>query len=128
MQLGIFAFSGLEKRHHKSLRLCPSYMYTMNLLCLVKDINRFDSVIFRILLVLILVALGVFFGLDTAKQPERFISLAGLFANILLCWIFSKHRRKVSHVLFFVLPCVLIFCTHTYSIRKNICDVVSGKI
>ena len=51
---------------------------------------------FRICLLVILVALGVFFGLDTAKKPVRFISLAGLFANVLFCWIFSKHRRKVT--------------------------------
>ena len=57
----------------------------------------FDSFIHcRVFLVLILAALGVFFGLDTAKQPIRFVSLAGLFCNILFCWIFSKHRRKVG--------------------------------
>lgn len=49
-----------------------------------------------VMLVLILVALGVFFGLDTAKQPVRFVSLAGLFCNILFCWVFSKHRSKVK--------------------------------
>ncbi|XP_068698450.1 solute carrier family 28 member 3-like isoform X3 [Montipora foliosa] len=49
-----------------------------------------------VFLVLILAALGVFFGLDTAKQPIRFVSLAGLFCNILFCWIFSKHRRKIK--------------------------------
>ncbi|XP_068698446.1 solute carrier family 28 member 3-like [Montipora foliosa] len=49
-----------------------------------------------VFLVLILAALGVFFGLDTAKQPLRFISISGLFFNILFCWIFSKHRRKVK--------------------------------
>ncbi|RMX60525.1 hypothetical protein pdam_00001440, partial [Pocillopora damicornis] len=50
----------------------------------------------RVLLVIVLVLLGVFFGLDTAKKPERFISLAGLLVNILFCWIFSKHPRKVK--------------------------------
>ncbi|XP_022781914.1 solute carrier family 28 member 3-like isoform X2 [Stylophora pistillata] len=49
-----------------------------------------------ILLVVVVVLLGVFFGLDTAKKPERFISLAGLALNILFCWIFSKHPRKVK--------------------------------
>lgn len=49
-----------------------------------------------VMLVLILMALGVFFGLDTAKQPVRFVSLAGLFCNILFCWVFSKHRSKVK--------------------------------
>lgn len=49
-----------------------------------------------VLLVIVLVLLGVFFGLDTAKKPERFISLAGLLVNILFCWIFSKHPRKVK--------------------------------
>ena len=44
---------------------------------------------------LVLVALGIFFGLDTAKQPERFVSIAGLVVNILFCWLFSRHRRKV---------------------------------
>ncbi|XP_067027107.1 solute carrier family 28 member 3-like isoform X1 [Acropora muricata] len=49
-----------------------------------------------VFLFLLLVALGVFFGLDTAKQPIRFISLAGLCCNILFSWIFSKHRRRVK--------------------------------
>ncbi|XP_074611029.1 uncharacterized protein LOC141865596 [Acropora palmata] len=49
-----------------------------------------------VFLFLLLVALGVFFGLDTAKQPIRFISLAGLCCNILFSWIFSKHRRRES--------------------------------
>lgn len=71
--------------------------------------NMTMDFIFRILLVLVLVALGVFFGLDTAKQPKRFISLAGLFANILFCWIFSKHRRKVSYVLLLVFPLCYVF-------------------
>ena len=44
---------------------------------------------------LVLVALGIFFGLDTAKQPERFVSIAGLVVNILFCWLFSRHPRKV---------------------------------
>lgn len=49
-----------------------------------------------VFLFLIVVALAVFFGLDTAKQPIRFISLAGLCINILFSWIFSKHRRRVK--------------------------------
>ena len=47
---------------------------------------------------IVLVLFGLFFGLDTAKKPERFISIGGLFVNILFCWIFSKHRTKVEHV------------------------------
>lgn len=49
-----------------------------------------------VFLFLIVVALAVFFGLDTAKQPIRFVSLAGLCINILFSWIFSKHRRRVK--------------------------------
>lgn len=49
----------------------------------------------RVFLVLVLVALGIFFGLDTAKQPERFVSIAGLVVNILFCWLFSRNPRKV---------------------------------
>lgn len=49
-----------------------------------------------VFLFLIVVALAVFFGLDTATQPIRFISLAGLCINILFSWVFSKHRRRVK--------------------------------
>ena len=43
----------------------------------------------------VLAALGAFFGLDTADEPERFISLGGLVVNVFICWLFSAHRRKV---------------------------------
>ena len=46
---------------------------------------------------IVLVLFGLFFGLDTAKKPERFISIGGLIVNILFSWIFSKHRTKVEH-------------------------------
>ena len=45
---------------------------------------------------IVLILLGLLFGLDTAKEKERFISLAGLVVCIFSAWIFSKKRRKVS--------------------------------
>ncbi|XP_020912178.1 solute carrier family 28 member 3 isoform X2 [Exaiptasia diaphana] len=47
-------------------------------------------------LVVLLVLIGLFLGLDTAKEPERFISVAGLFMNIFICWLLSAKRRKVK--------------------------------
>ena len=63
----------------------------------------------RVFLVLVLVALGIFFGLDTAKQPERFVSIAGLVVNILFCWLFSRHPRKVRCVPFLHSSCSFLF-------------------
>ena len=63
----------------------------------------------RVFLVLVLVALGIFFGLDTAKQPERFISIAGLVVNILFCWLFSRHPRKVRCEPFLHSSCRFLF-------------------
>ena len=64
---------------------------------------------------LVLVALGIFFGLDTAKQPERFVSIAGLVVNILFCWLFSRHPRKVSVNLSYTVLALfflaLLFCS-----------------
>ncbi|XP_020630749.1 solute carrier family 28 member 3-like isoform X2 [Orbicella faveolata] len=75
---------------------CGGEIYRVVLQPIINGVNSKWKYLKWVVLVLVLVALGVFFGLDTAKQPERFISLAGLFANILFCWIFSKHRRKVK--------------------------------
>ena len=58
---------------------------------------------------LVLVALGIFFGLDTAKQPERFVSIAGLVVNILFCWLFSRHPRKVRCEPFLHSSCSFLF-------------------
>lgn len=74
---------------------CGAEIYRVVFEPIINAVNSKWKYLRWVLLVLVLVALGVFFGLDTAKQPERFISLAGLFANILFCWVFSKHRRKV---------------------------------
>lgn len=63
----------------------------------------------RVFLVLVLVALGIFFGLDTAKQPERFVSIAGLVVNILFCWLFSRHPRKVRCEPFLHTSCTFLF-------------------
>ena len=66
----------------------------------------------RVFLVLVLVALGIFFGLDTAKQPERFVSIAGLVVNILFCWLFSRHPRKVRcEPVLAVFFLALLFCS-----------------
>ncbi|XP_031548619.1 solute carrier family 28 member 3-like isoform X1 [Actinia tenebrosa] len=47
-------------------------------------------------ILVILALIGVFLGLDTAKEPERFISVAGLFVNISICWLFSARRSKIK--------------------------------
>ncbi|XP_032227058.2 solute carrier family 28 member 3 isoform X1 [Nematostella vectensis] len=46
-------------------------------------------------IVVILALLALFLGLDNHDEPERLISLAGLCVNILVCWLFSKNRRKI---------------------------------
>lgn len=74
---------------------CGAEIYRVCLEPVINAVSRQWRYLKWILLFVVLVALGVFFGLDTAKQPVRFISLLGLFCNILFCWIFSKHRRKV---------------------------------
>ena len=63
----------------------------------------------RVFLVLVLVALGIFLGLDSAKQPEWFVSIAGLVVNILFCWLFSRRPRKVRCELFLQSSCRFLF-------------------
>ena len=50
-----------------------------------------------------LTLIGVWFGLDTAKEPRRFISLAGMVVYVGISYLFSVNRRKVS-------CCVKIVC------------------
>ena len=54
----------------------------------------------RIVLLVVLTLLALWFGLDTAKEPRRFISVGGLLVYVGISWVFSKHRRKVSYVVF----------------------------
>ncbi|XP_073256992.1 solute carrier family 28 member 3-like isoform X4 [Porites lutea] len=88
------------------LWFCMTYMFIRDhcgadifRVCIEPIVNAVESrwrYLKWVFLVLVLVALGIFFGLDTAKQPERFVSIAGLVVNILFCWLFSRHPRKVK--------------------------------
>lgn len=52
------------------------------------------------MLLVVLTLLALWFGLDTAKDPRRFISVAGMLVYVGISWVCSKHRRKVSYVVF----------------------------
>ena len=58
---------------------------------------------YRIVLLVALTLIGLWFGLDTAKEPRRFISLAGMVVYVGISYLFSVNRRKVS-------CCVKIVC------------------
>lgn len=50
----------------------------------------------RVVLLVALTLIGLWFGLDTAKEPKRFISLAGMVVYVGISYAFSVNRRKVS--------------------------------
>ena len=59
-----------------------------------------DIDFYRIVLLVVLTLLALWFGLDTAKEPRRFISVAGMLVYVGISWALSKHRRKVSYGVF----------------------------
>ena len=61
---------------------------------------KFTRVSYRVVLLVVLTLFALWFGLDTAKEPRRFISVAGMLVYVGISWLFSKHRRKVSYVVF----------------------------
>ena len=48
------------------------------------------------MLLVILTLIGLWFGLDTAKEPRRFISVLGMLVYVGISYAFSVHRKKVS--------------------------------
>lgn len=56
---------------------------------------------FRVVLLVVLVLLGLWFGLDTAKEPKRFISLLGMLVYVGISYVFSIHRKRVSIIIIF---------------------------
>ena len=40
--------------------------------------------------------IGLWFGLDTAKEPRRFISVLGMLVYVGISYVCSVNRRKVS--------------------------------
>ena len=51
---------------------------------------------YRVVLLVVLTLIGLWFGLDTAKEPRRFISVLGMLVYVGISYAFSVHRRKVS--------------------------------
>lgn len=49
-----------------------------------------------IVLLVALTLIGLWFGLDTAKEPRRFISLAGMVVYVGISYLFSVNRRKIK--------------------------------
>ncbi|XP_068755204.1 solute carrier family 28 member 3-like isoform X1 [Montipora capricornis] len=49
-----------------------------------------------IVLLVVLTLIGLWFGLDTAKEPKRFISLLGMLVYVGISYAFSIHRRKIK--------------------------------
>ena len=50
----------------------------------------------RVVLVVLLVLVGLWFGLDTAKDPKRFISVLGMLVYIGISYLLSSNRKKAS--------------------------------
>lgn len=61
---------------------------------------KFTHVLYRIVLLVVLTLIALWFGLDTAKEPRRFISVLGMLVYVGISWAFSRHRRKVSYRVF----------------------------
>lgn len=85
-----------------------------------------------IVLLVVLTLLALWFGLDTAKDPRRFISVAGMLVYVGISWVFSKHRRKVRWrpVLWgmgmqFVFALVILRTSHGFSAFKFVGDTVA---
>lgn len=49
-----------------------------------------------IVLLVFVILVGLWFGLDTAKDPRRFISVLGMFVYVGISYAFSLNRRKVK--------------------------------
>ncbi|XP_029193531.2 solute carrier family 28 member 3-like isoform X1 [Acropora muricata] len=49
-----------------------------------------------VVLLVVLVLLGLWFGLDTAKEPKRFISLLGMLVYVGISYVLSIHRKRIK--------------------------------
>ena len=59
---------------------------------------------FRAGIIIVIILLILWIAIDTAKDVKRLVSFAGLAIYILIGYIFSKHRSRVSILLPFCIP------------------------
>ena len=60
--------------------------------------------LFRAGIIIVIILLILWIAIDTAKDVKRLVSFAGLAIYILIGYIFSKHRSRVSILLPFCIP------------------------
>lgn len=69
-----------------------------------------SSLVSRIVFITLLALIGIFIGMDTIKQPKRLISIAGMGMYILICYLCSKHRKRVRY---FLVSCLRVYYFQT---------------
>jgi len=75
---------------------CGETIYLSCCLPVISLVRRKWKFLRWIVLLVVLTLLALWFGLDTAKEPRRFISVLGMLVYVGISWVFSKHRRKVK--------------------------------
>jgi len=111
---------------------CGETIYISCCLPVISLVRRKWKFLRWIVLLVVLTLLALWFGLDTAKDPRRFISVAGMLVYVGISWVFSKHRRKVRWrpVLWgmgmqFVFALVILRTSHGFSAFKFVGDTVA---
>lgn len=111
---------------------CGDAIYTSCCLPVISLVRRKWRFLRWIVLLVVLTLLALWFGLDTAKEPRRFISVAGMLVYVGISWVCSKHRRKVrwrpvfwGMGLQFVFALVILRTSHGFSAFKFVGDTVA---
>lgn len=111
---------------------CGEAIYTSCCLPVISLVRRKWRFLRWIVLLVVLTLLALWFGLDTAKEPRRFISVAGMLVYVGISWVCSKHRRKVrwrpvfwGMGLQFVFALVILRTSHGFSAFKFVGDTVA---
>jgi len=111
---------------------CGQAIYNMCCLPVISLLRRKWKFLRWIALLVILTLIGLLFGLDTAKEPRRFISVLGMLVYVGISYVLSVHRRKIrwrpvlwGMSLQFVFALIILRTSHGFSAFKFIGDKVT---
>ncbi|KAL9969400.1 hypothetical protein ACROYT_G021615 [Oculina patagonica] len=111
---------------------CGEIIFNSCCLPVISLIRRNWRILRWIVLLVVLTLIGLWFGLDTAKEPKRFISVLGMLVYVGISWAFSAHRKKVKWrpVLWglgmqLVFALVILRTSHGFTAFKFIGDTVT---
>lgn len=111
---------------------CGGEIYTLCCLPVISLIRKKWRILRWIVLLVILTLIGLWFGLDTAKEPRRFISVLGMLVYVGISYAFSVHRKKVKWrpVLWgmgmqFVFALIILRTPQGFTVFKFIGDTVA---